>query len=95
MAPAVSGSRISRLSVNIWFRYLVPRLLSDSARLVKEAITAKKVALKCEGALLAIHASMGIIATWPSGDSSAVSTIVMKRAYTNPLVRPEVHSCSP
>ena len=59
---------------------------ADSARLVKDAITAKKVAFSRSGAELAIQASIGIIAIWPSGDSSAVSTSAMKRASTTPPV---------
>ena len=66
--------------------YFVPRLLADRARLVKEAMTAKKVALRCAGAFLAIQASIGIIAICPRGDSIAVSKTAMKRASTTPLV---------
>ena len=64
------------------FRYWVASWDADRARLVKEAITAKKVALSLSGAELAIQASIGIIAIWPSGDSSAVSTRAIKRAYS-------------
>ena len=54
--------------------------------LVNDAITAKNVALRSAGALRAIQASIGIIAIWPSGDSSAVSMRAMKRASTTPPV---------
>ena len=42
--------------MKIWFKYLLPSWLSESARLVKEAITAKNVALRLGGAFLAIQA---------------------------------------
>lgn len=77
------------------FRYLMRRLLRERARLVKDAITAKNVAFRWGGALLAIHTSIGIIATCPRGDSSAVSTTAINRASTTPWVKPDVHSCSP
>jgi hypothetical protein len=44
---------------------------------------------------LAIHASIGIMAIWPSGDSSAVLMSAIARASTRPPVRAAVHSCSP
>lgn len=56
------------------------------AAVVAISMTAKKVALSPEGALRAIQASIGIIATWPSGDSTAVSTMAIKRASTTPPV---------
>ena len=62
---------------------------------MKDAITAKKVALRCAGAEFAIHASIGTIDTWPSGDSSAVLAMAMKRASTTPPVCAAVHSCRP
>ena len=43
----------------------------------------------------AIQASIGIIAIWPSGDSSAVSIKAMTRASTRPPVCRAVHSCKP
>ena len=62
---------------------------------MNDAITAKKVAFRLAGAELAIQASIGIIAIWPSGEVSAVSTTAMKRASTTPPVSRAVHSCSP
>jgi hypothetical protein len=78
-----------------WLRYLVSSELDERARLVNDAITAKKVALRFSGALRAIQASIGIIATWPRGDSSAVSMIAMKRASTTPSVQAAVQWCRP
>jgi len=54
--------------------------------LVNDAITAKNVAFSSTGALRAIQASIGIIATCPSGDSMAVSSTAMNRASTMPPV---------
>ena len=42
----------SLVTVKIWFKYLVPKALAERAKFVKEAKTAKKVALRCEGAFL-------------------------------------------
>ena len=42
----VTLSLTSRVTVNISFKYFVPRALADKARLVNEAKTAKKVAFK-------------------------------------------------
>jgi hypothetical protein len=53
------------------------------------------VALRRSGAERAIHASIGTIATCPSGDSSAVSKSAMNRASTTPPVCRAVHSCRP
>ena len=94
MAPDV-GSLTSRVTTYTSLRYFVPSWLKESARFVNEAITAKNVALRCAGAELAIHTSIGIIEIWPSGDSKAVSIKAMKRASTTPPVRRAVHSCSP
>src|SRR6185436_9136575 len=78
-----------------WLRYLVASWPAESDRLLNEAMIAKYVALRLDGAELAIHASIGIIATCPSGDSSAVFTTTMKRASTIPPVRAAVHWCRP
>ena len=56
---------------------------------------AQRVRIDVTGAQRAIHASIGTIAIWPSGDSSAVSTRAMKRASTTPPVWRAVHSCKP
>ena len=73
----------------------MPSCEADSARLAKELITAKKVAFRWGGAELAIHASIGTIETWPSGDSSAVLTMAMKRASTTPPLSAAVQWCRP
>ena len=65
-------SLTSLVTVNISFKDFVPKELAERARFVKEAKTAKKVALRCEGAFLAIQANHGIIDTCPNGDSKAV-----------------------
>jgi len=90
-----SGARTSRVTTKIVLRYFVPSSAADNARLVKEAITAKNVALRCGGAECAIQASMGTIDTCPSGDSTAVLTRAMKRASITPWVIRLVHSCRP
>ena len=72
-----------------------PNFEADKARLVNEAITAKKVAFKFAGAELAIQASIGIMEICPSGDSNAVSIKAINRASTNPPVIRAVHSCKP
>ena len=71
--------------------YFVANALADNAKLVKDAKTAKKVAFSSAGAFFAIHASNGIIEIWPSGDSSAVLRIAMKRASIRPPVSAAVH----
>ena len=75
--------------------YLVPKELAESAKLVKEANTAKKVAFKCVGAFLAIQANKGIIETCPRGDSSAVFIIAMNLASTIPFVNEDVQLWNP
>ena len=83
------------MTTKISFKYLVPRLLADRARLVNDAMTAKNVALSSTGACLAIQASIGIIAIWPKGDSNVVSTRAMNRASTTPPVQLAVHCWMP
>ena len=68
--------------------------LADKAMFVKEAKTAKKVALYFEGAFFAIQASIGIIATWARGDSTAVFKTAMNLASMKPLVTKLVYSCN-
>jgi hypothetical protein len=46
LACELTGSLTSRVTTKIWFRYLVPSWEADSARLVNEAITAKKSRLE-------------------------------------------------
>lgn len=47
----------------IWFMYLVSMLLAESARLVNEAMIAKNVGLRLEGAFRALQVNIGIMAT--------------------------------
>ena len=54
-------SLTSLVTVNISFKYFVPNALADSARFVKDAKTAKKVAFKCAGAFFAIQANRGTV----------------------------------
>ena len=83
-------SLTSLVTVNISFKYFVPSALADSARFVKDAKTAKKVAFKCAGAYYAIHAKRGIIETCPKGDSRAVFINAMNLASTTPPVKEAV-----
>ena len=76
----------SRVMTNNWFKYFVPKLLADRAKLVKLANIAKNVAFKWDGADCAIHANIGIIDTCPKGLSRAVLKMAMKRASINPFV---------
>ena len=85
----------SLVTVYISFMYLVPKELAESAKLVKEANTAKKVAFKCDGAFLAIQAYKGIIETCPRGDSRAVFIKAINLASTIPFVNEEVQLWKP
>ena len=87
----VLAERMNNLSKVVFSRTL-EKVSWNNARLVKEAMTAKYVAFNCDGAEFAIHASIGIIAICPSGDSNAVFASAMKRASTTPRVCAAVHS---
>ena len=67
--------------------FLVNNSLADKAKLVKDANTAKNVALYFKGAFFAIHPNKGIIATCPKGDSIAVFINAMNLASMIPLVK--------
>ena len=71
--------------------YLVARELADSAKLVKDAKTAKNVAFSSFGAFFAIQANKGIIEICPCGDSNAVLRMAINLASINPAVSEAVH----
>src|SRR3989338_2474281 len=79
------------------FKYFVPRVEAERAKLVNEAITAKYVALYFAGASLEIQASIGTIASCPKGDTATVSmnAMVLAMAYGSEEKNAASHLCAP
>ena len=89
----VSTSDLGAARVIVWDRQ-ARRNAWDLATMT-EIADAALAALTAAAQAADGHASIGIMATWPSGDSRAVSKIAMKRASTKPSVHAAVQWCRP